>query len=121
MRNRTGFSEQACSPDWLVGMSVGAGSTILTGPWHGSTRVGVGAVSSPPRICNDRRREARRYGTFQLTNYFASAGAFALPLGTFRTLAHARESAAAAKLEGRECEGTARMQRSNEQSANSPK
>ena len=119
MRNRTGFSEQACSPDWLVGMPVGAASTILTGPWHKSTRVGVGAVSSPPR--NHRLREARRYGTFQLTNYFASAGAFALPVGTFRTLAHARESAAAAKMEGRECEGTARMQRSNEKSANSPK
>ena len=114
MRNRTGFSEQACNPDWLVGMSVDAGSTILTGPWHGSTRVGVGAVSLPPRIRNDRRREARRYGTFQLTNYFASAGVFALPLGTFRTLAHARESALAAKLKGRECEGTARMQISNE-------
>ena len=70
---------------------------------------------------NHRLREARPYGTFQLTNYFASAGAFALPVGTFRTLAHARESAAAAKLEGREFEGTDRMQRSNEKSANSPK
>ena len=70
---------------------------------------------------NHRLREARRYGTFQLTNYFASAGAFALPVETFRTLAQAPESAAAAKMEGRECEDTARIQRSNEKSANSPK